>query len=262
MADSFFNFKEFEDVRIRACSDLLIGNRQVKEGETIAFFDKIQIAGLSNIHDIIMARGGYHNVPHVVWDRVQAETIQFQQGVFSKTQLALLANSQMVQIEKETPILLSHREELESDENNQFTLTNIPVANLFIYNKETGERINNFEIDSTTITIGEPFVEVVADYQYYYNNGGTIIELGKELMKGFVELEGLTRVKDDTTGSVVTGIIRIPKLKLTSDFSIRLGLQASPMVASFSGTAFPVGSRDASYISEFFILKDDLKSDM
>jgi hypothetical protein len=36
------------------------------------------------------------------------------------------------------------------------------------------------------------------------------------------------RVKDDVTGKVTTGIINIPKLRLMSDLSIRVGSDAIP----------------------------------
>ena len=50
------------------------------------------------------------------------------------------------------------------------------------------------------------------------------------MFNGFLELEGKTRVKDDTSGLITTGIIKIPKLKLMSGLSIRLGAQANPVV--------------------------------
>ena len=47
------------------------------------------------------------------------------------------------------------------------------------------------------------------------------------------------RLKDDQTGHNITGIIKMPKVKLMSDLSMRLGKDASPMVAQFSLTAYP-----------------------
>jgi hypothetical protein len=72
-------------------------------------------------------------------------------------------------------------------------------------------------------TIEFPYKNLVITYQYNYNNGGTVAKIGQPLLNGFVELEGKTRVKDDTSGLVTTGIIRIPKLKLMSGLSMRLG---------------------------------------
>ena len=57
--------------------------------------------------------------------------------------------------------------------------------------------------------------------------------MGKQLIPGFLRLEGKTRVKDDISGKVRTGIIEIPKLKLMSDLSMRLGKNANPVAANF-----------------------------
>jgi hypothetical protein len=50
-----------------------------------------------------------------------------------------------------------------------------------------------------------------------------VAEIGRRAFNGFLELEGKTRVKDDTSGQITTGIIKIPQLKLMSGLSIKLG---------------------------------------
>ena len=47
-----------------------------------------------------------------------------------------------------------------------------------------------------------------------------------------------------------------------SDLSIRLGAQATPIVGNFVAEGTPVGSRGNTYVSEFFILGDDIESDL
>ena len=46
-----------------------------------------------------------------------------------------------------------------------------------------------------------------------------------------------------------------------SDLSIRLGAQATPVVANFSAVGVPVGSKGSSYVGEFYILSNDIDSD-
>jgi len=75
-------------------------------------------------------------------------------------------------------------------------------------------------------------------------------------------LEGKTRVKDDTSGLITTGIIKIPKLKLMSGLSMRLGAQANPVVGSFNAECVPVDSRKSSSVIEFYFLNEDIDSDM
>jgi hypothetical protein len=74
-------------------------------------------------------------------------------------------------------------------------------------------------------------------------------------------LEAKTRLKDDATGEVVTGIIRIPKLKMASDLSIAIGSQGKPVLANFSAVGVPAGERKDSRIAEFIVLSSDLDSD-
>jgi hypothetical protein len=86
--------------------------------------------------------------------------------------------------------------------------------------------------------------------------------IGKQLTNGYFTLEGKTRVKDDITGQTKTGVLFIPKLKIMSDLSIRLGKNATPLVGELNAVACPVGSRGNSKIMEMIILNDDIDSDM
>jgi len=81
-------------------------------------------------------------------------------------------------------------------------------------------------------------------------------------LRGFLELEGKTRVKDDTSGLITTGIIKIPKLKLMSGLSIKLGAQVNPVVGTFDAVGVPVEMRHNSYVAEFCFLNNDIDSDI
>jgi hypothetical protein len=82
------------------------------------------------------------------------------------------------------------------------------------------------------------------------------------LTNGYLSLEGKTRVKDDITGQVTTGIIKIPKLKLMSDLSMRLGQDAVPVVGRLDAIAVPTGERGHKKVMELIFLNDDIDSDM
>jgi hypothetical protein len=102
----------------------------------------------------------------------------------------------------------------------------------------------------------------VIDYQYEYYNGYTIMTIGRPLTNGFLSLTGKMRVKDDTTGKVVTGIIKIPKLRLMSDLSMRVGSDAIPQVGRLDAVAVPEGARGQSKVMEIIFLNDDIDADM
>ena len=173
-----------------------------------------------------------------------------------------MTNSKLITIEEENPILITTTEELESNENMIVTLSKVPVDEIFVYNKETGDRIEWEPVGDIMLNIGVRYQDVIVTYRYNYSSNGTIARIGQRLLNGFVELEGKTRVKDDTSGLITTGIIRIPKLKLMSGLSMRLGAKANPVVASFSAEGVPIGSRNDSYVAEFIFLDEDIDSDM
>lgn len=265
METTGFSFKDFEKVHIKSTYNMEIGNRKISEGETIAYFDKIQIFGLNEVAEHVSARGGYHNREHVFWNIVQEMPLQFAQGVFSQQQLALLMNCHLLQPQTLLDPI-SEYEVFEVDDSLKITLSreNIETDSLYIYNKSTGELITDYTVNDNEITFINltPFTEVICVYEWIYGGSSSILKVGEELLKGYVSLEGRTRIKDDTEGTVTTGIIKIPKLKLMSDVSIRLGPNASPLVANFKGVAFPVGPRGDSKVLEFYCLDTYLDGDI
>lgn len=255
-----FSFKDLEKVSLKATYNIEIGNRKIVPGETIAFFDRIQVATLDEEKAVVAATGGFDNRPHVFWETTKDLSLRFTQGVFSKEHFALLTNARLIE-QTNAPVLITEHEEKESNENGVITLKYAPV-NIFIYNKATGARITEYTLDGTTLTLTVPYLEVLIDYTFNYINSVLNYKIGKQLINGFVELEGRTRIKDDVTGQVVTGIIKIPKLKLLSELSVRLGEQANPVAGNFDAMGIPVGSRGSTYVSEFIMLGDDIESDL
>ena len=260
--DSKFSFKDLEKVTLKSTCNMKIGNREILPGEILARFDKLQIANLDEIVSTVTANGGFDNRAHVYWTSTKAIRVTFSQGVFSKEQFALMVNAHIVDPARAPKIMITEQEVLESDENGSISLKYVPQEKLFIYDEETGEKITDYERDGKDINIGAAFKTVVVSYEYEYESDKTIFLIGQYLFNGFLELEGRTKIKDDVTGQVTTGIFKIPKLRLVSDLSIRLGAQASPVVGSFRAEGVPVGSRGESYVSEFFILSDDIDSDL
>ena len=264
-----FSFKDFTDVRLRAIETLQIGDRRIDVGETIAKFDRIQIAGLGDVREVVRARGGFGNRTHVVWDTLKEQKLQFAQGVFSKTHFALLTNTKLVNIVQDEVITVPITEELESDIYYSVYLKEIPYPRntpsaIFVYDKATGEKVAFSQMRQTPkqISIGTQYQTVIVDYQYAYTGGGSLYQFGVNLYNHFVSLEGFTNMKDDRTGAIVTGLFKVPKLKLLNNLDLHLGAQANPVVASFGGICIPEGERYNSYCSELYILKDDVKSDM
>ena len=261
MDENFGSFKSLENVHLKATYNMKVNGKTFEPGETIALFDKIQISGLHEFKDYITANGGFDNRAHVFWQYTRQLQLTFSQGVFSSFQFGLLNNARVIQVTEEEPMLLTQVDRLESDKNGVLDVSKEPIESIFVYDKDTGEKLAFSKVEDKLV-IATPYKDVIVFYKYNYMGGAQIARIGQQFLTGFLELEGKTRVKDDTSGLVTTGIIRIPKLKLMSGLSIKLGAQANPVVGNFSAVGVPVESRHSSYVMEFDFLNNDVDSDM
>ena len=259
-----FGMQELYFVQLKSTSIIEINGRQIQPGEVIAAFDKIQIANFKEIHREASAQGGYQNRKLVVWNRTEGVDLVFTQGVFSKTQFGLMNNARLLELKKEDWVVnIAQRDELETNSEGIIQLTHEPINNyIFIYNKETGEKLTGLERTGPD-TIQTPLVykDVIVDYEYAYDNGANVSSIGEDIFEGYVTLEGRTRIKDDVTGETHTAIIYIPKLKITSDFNLTLGANAQPVVGRFTGIALATGDRKQSKALEMYYLEDDIDKD-
>ena len=263
--DNEFGMQELYFVQLKSTYPIEIKGRTYAAGEVVAAFDKIQIANFQEINREIAAQGGYQNRKLVIWDRTEGVNLIFTQGVFSKTQLGLMHNARMVSIGENTIIRIAQRDELETDDEGKITLTHVPIDSwIFVYNKETGEKLTDLSwVNRAQGILQTPLIykEVVVDYEYGYDNGADVELIGEEIFDGFLSLEGRSRIKDDVTGQIHTVIIYIPKLKITSDFNLTLGQNAQPVVGQFKGTALSTGERKHSKALEIYYLDEDIDRD-
>ena len=261
MNENLGSFKVLENVHLKATYDIEANGVSFKAGESIAIFDKIQISNFNEIKEYVAARGGFDNRGHVFWETTRAMQFTFSQGVFSKTQFGLLNNAKVIQVSNEEPLLITYDDELESDQIGILRPTKTPVDQIFVYDKETGARLD-WQPSGVSFKINDAYKDVIMRYRYNYMNSAVVAKIGQQFLQGYLELEGKTRIKDDTSGLVTTGIIKIPKLKLMSGLSMKLGAQANPVVGNFRAEGVPVGSRNNSYVMEIYFLDNDIDSDM
>ena len=257
-------FKELYEVSIKTTLPIEVGNNVIEAGETIAFFDRIQLANFQEVKDTISAKGGIGNQPLITWDSTKEVRISFTQGIFSKVQLALMTNALLVQNNGEENIPINFRAQHESGETGEIILKYIPITtkSIYVYDYDSGLKVNGWTITGNKLQLPEAYKVVIVDYWYNYNNGFTSLKIGQRLTCGFLSLTGKMKVKDDTTGKVVTGIINIPKLRLMSDLSMRVGSDAIPQVGRLDAVAVPEGARGQSKVMEIIFLNDDIDADM
>lgn len=261
--DKEFGMQELYFVQLKSTYPMEIKGKEFAAGEVIAAFDKIQIANFRDIHKEAAAQGGYQNRKVTIWNRTEGVELVFTQGIFSKTQLSLMNNMRIISLEDNQIVRIAQRDELETDSEGKVTLTHVPINSwIFVYNRETGEKLTGLSlIDQNTLQTPLVYKEVIVDYEYAYDNGADVSFVGEDIFDGFLSLEGRTRIKDDETGETHTAIIYIPKLKITSDFTLTLGSNAQPVVGRFKATALATGERKQSKALEIYYLNDDIDED-
>lgn len=259
-----FGLKELTDLTLKATYPIEMQGRRFEPGEVIARFDKIQIANFKELTSRTTANGGFDNRARVVWEDPKEIQLNFSQGIFSKRQFALLSNANLIIREGQEPIKISDHFLGESDEEGQIFLGKEKVSDVFVYNAKTYERIIPLRIDSTkgVIAIDQVYCDIEVDFSYEYHNSYTNMIIGQKLISGYLQLEGKTKVKDDITGKTHTAILRIPRLKLVSDLSMRLGREATPVLGNFSAVGLPVGGKGDKKIMELLFLEDDIDAEI
>ena len=255
-----FSLKELYDVRIKTTYPIEINGKQLEIGETIAMFDRIKIANFEEIKSFIAARGGYNNEGRVFWEDEKEIRIDFQQGIFNTAQLSLMNNAKLLENKENTLLTITKRELNQSNGEGNIFLEETPLGNVFIYD-ENGNKLS-YSQEENRLKIDETYCRVIVDYEYKYKGNSQSILVGRPLIQGFLSLEGKTRVKEDITGQVKTGIIKIPKLRLMSELSMRLGQDAVPVMGSMTISGLPSGVKGSKKVMELIILEEDIDSDI
>ena len=169
---------------------------------------------------------------------------------------------QALQIEE--GIIISGHYSGESDEEGKILVGKEGISDVFVYDAKTYEKIAPKSVDfkNGEIVIDFKYKDVEVDFNYRYYEKVTSCILGRKLIQGYLQLEGKSRVKDDITGKTRTAILRIPRLKLVSDLTMRLGREATPVLANFNAIGLPTGERGNKQIMELLFLSDDIDADM
>lgn len=259
-----FGLKELTDLTLKVTYPIEMAGRIFEPGEVIARFDKIQLANFKEVTSRASANGGFDNRSHVIWEDPKEIQLSFTQGIFSARQFALLSNARLVDRQGEEGIIISGHYSGESDEQGKILVGKEGISDVFVYDAKTYEKIAPKSVDfkNGEIVIDFEYKDVEVDFNYRYYEKVTSCILGRKLIQGYLQLEGKSRVKDDITGKTRTAILRIPRLKLVSDLTMRLGREATPVLANFNAIGLPTGERGNKQIMELLFLSDDIDADM
>ena len=273
--DTFSGIKELYDVNIRLNNPIEFNGKKFKTNETLLVFKTAEIANISENTSTRQAKGGYHNNPLINWEVDKSMDFAITHGVLSPVSWALLSNSK---IDMPKTKSVSYNEILDVIEENDYCyvdlkyrpnhcncimgvqgnpcneplpmrrrpelmLKPLPPSKdkfIFVYDNENGERIDDFEIYQNRLFFKSPHRHVYVDYTFEYEDKIKVIRVGDRLFNGFLSLSGKMSVKDEMSGEVTTAILEIPKIKLSSSLTMRLGKNYDcSSVSDFYFTGYP-----------------------
>ena len=292
MLDQYFGIKELYEVVLRAKTPMQIGARYVEAQEPILYFENITMSTLSEKDSPIMARGGWANMPRVIWEDRSEVQFVLSEGVMSSISMGILLSANITQNTESEPLLVNKKQgPTVLDANHQLYLEHWPVESdvkktfIFEYTRDVaqkklyGKRIRGVE-DPFDPSIEIPTLEIyedkalttlapldkhyVVDYYYEYNEPALIYTIQKERFNGLFTLEGKFYSKDENDGLNYTNLIYMPKVRVVSDINLRLGERANPTVGVFNIIGLPenVGGNKKSMILEITRLGKDIDGDL
>ena len=267
------------------------GSRFLEEGEPVLYFENITMSVLQEKSNAIMARGGWANLPRVIWEDRSEVQFVMQEGVMSSISMGVLLSANVTtQQDVEGPLLVNKREgPFEPDDDVRIYLEHwpviYPVKKTFIYEYERdvaqkkiyGKRITGLD---DGFGVERPCLELyndkelkekadinkkyIVDYYYEYGNEALIYTIQKERFNGLFTLEGKFYSKDENEGKNYTNLIYMPKVRVVSDINLRLGERADPTMSVFNIIALPesFGGNKKSLILEITRLSEDIDGNL
>ena len=96
MIDQNFGIKELHEVTLRANTTMEFGNRRIEIDEPVLYFENVNMSMLSERSSPIMARGGWKNMPRVIWEDRDIVQFQMSEGVMSSIGMSILLSANVV----------------------------------------------------------------------------------------------------------------------------------------------------------------------
>ena len=275
MMDQYFGHKELYEVVLRAKVPMYFGDRYIEADEPVLYFNNVNMSLLTEQNRPIFARGGWGNMPHVIWEERSEVQFQMVEGVMSSVGMSILMSANVTSGgSKDKPLYINMKEgPLEFSMNNVVQLKHWPVAYptkktfIFDYDRDAIQEklYGTYYIspsDQEKIDLGEitkkdviPRIAIftdknctipaknnrkyVVDYYYEYEDKALIYTIQKERFNGLFTLEAKFYSKDENEGHNYTNILYMPKVRIVSNINLRLGERADPTVSTFNIIGMP-----------------------
>lgn len=282
MIDQYFGVKELSEVVLKAKVPMQFGSRRLEQGEPVLYFENVEMSMLTERSTPIMARGGWANMPRVIWEDRSEVTFSLREGVMSSISMGVLLSANMAEKRPNQNFLIPKREgPFELDSENSFYLEHMPIfppeKKVFIYEyeRDVAQKKVYGEILSKEINLlGEEIPRVrikdadvtkryIVDYYYEYKDEALIYLIQKERFNGLFTLEGKFYSKDENDGINYTNLIYMPKVRVVSDINLRLGERADPTTSVFNIVGMPEKTDDSNnLIVKIVRLNMDIDADI
>ena len=93
MTDQYFGHKELYEVVLRAKDPMWFGDRYIEAQEPVLYFNNVNMSLLTEQNRPIFARGGFGNMPRVIWDERSEVQFQMLDGVMSSVGMSILLSA-------------------------------------------------------------------------------------------------------------------------------------------------------------------------
>lgn len=252
--------KELYDITLRLNAPIEIEGRKYDTNEAILMIETAELCQINQGKVSTQATGGYNNNILIDWTTDKEMQFSLTHGVLSPISWSILSNSN-IKDEKiksvpfreyknliydldnswiycELKYIPNHCnciigaqpnpdfEKLPMGRREELMLKPLPPSRdkfIFCYDAETGKKIKDFTIIQNKIFFTKEYKKVYIDYTFNFEDKIKVIEVGNRLFNGFLNLTGKMSVKDEKSGEVTTAILEMPKIKLSSSLSMRLG---------------------------------------
>ena len=296
--DQYFGHKELYEVVLRAKNPMQFGDRYIEADEPVLYFDNVNMSLLTEQNKAVFARGGWSNMPRVIWEDRSEVQFQMVEGVMSAVGMSILLSANVFSNKKDTPLYIHMKEgPLEFSMDNIVQLKHWPIGypnkKIFIFDYDRKaiqeklygkyyisahdqERIQNNEIrredvlprlaifkDKNCTIPAENSRKYVIDYYYKYEDEVLIYSVEKERFNGLFTLEAKFYSKDENEGNRYTNVLYMPKVRIVSNINLRLGERADPTVSTFNIIGLPetVGDQK-NLIMDITRLGEDIDADI
>ena len=108
--DQNFGHKELYEVVLRAKTPMNFGDRYIEADEPVLYFENIQMSILTEQSRPVFARGGWGNMPRVIWDDRKEVQFQMVEGVMSSVGMSILLSANVLSEKDRQPLYINMKE--------------------------------------------------------------------------------------------------------------------------------------------------------